>query len=139
MATQTTVLLIDDLDGSTADETMTLGLDGTLYEVDLSTKNANKIRTLLSTYVDHARRVRPERKRRPVVAVRPTRQPEPEPDPDATAPKRRRVGTPKGRTEQLKAIREWGRRKGFAVNDRGRPSPALLAAYDAHAGRPGRT
>ena len=34
------IVLEDDLDGSTADETVSFGLDGASYEIDLSKKNA---------------------------------------------------------------------------------------------------
>jgi Lsr2 len=54
---RTLVELIDDLDGGTADETVTLGLDGKLFELDLSERNAKKLRTLLEPYVAGGRRV----------------------------------------------------------------------------------
>ncbi len=40
MAQQKSVTLIDDLDGGKAAETITFGLDGASYEIDLSKKNA---------------------------------------------------------------------------------------------------
>ena len=39
MAQQTTVTLTDDLDGGKAAETVTFGLDGRIYEIDLSRKD----------------------------------------------------------------------------------------------------
>jgi nucleoid-associated protein Lsr2 len=54
---RTRLELIDDLDGGQADETVTLGLDGKLFELDLSKRNAKKLRTLLQPYVSHGRRV----------------------------------------------------------------------------------
>jgi len=56
MATQTNVLLIDDLDGSAAEHTITFGLDGQAYEIDLSAPNADQRRGTLGRYVEHARR-----------------------------------------------------------------------------------
>lgn len=45
MAKKVTVTLVDDFDGSgAADETVEFGLDGVTYEIDLSTKNATKLR-----------------------------------------------------------------------------------------------
>ena len=44
MAQQVNVVLVDDLDGSEAGETVVFGLDGTTYEIDLSEKNAKKLR-----------------------------------------------------------------------------------------------
>ena len=51
MAQRVQVVLEDDLDGGKADETVTFGLDGTTYEIDLSKKNAAKLRDALSGYV----------------------------------------------------------------------------------------
>ena len=51
MAQRTHVQLIDDLDGSTADETVSFGLDGTAYEIDLSSSNATLLRKSLADYV----------------------------------------------------------------------------------------
>ena len=48
--------LIDDLDGGDAAETVTFGLDGTTYEIDLSKKHAAAFRTSLARYVNSARR-----------------------------------------------------------------------------------
>ncbi|MBN9376412.1 MAG: Lsr2 family protein, partial [Cellulomonas sp.] len=42
MAQKVQVLLVDDLDGGTADETVTFALDGISYEIDLTTENAAK-------------------------------------------------------------------------------------------------
>lgn len=53
MATQTFVTLIDDLDGSEAEEAFVFGLDGATYEIDL---NAKKIRHSVAKFVDNARR-----------------------------------------------------------------------------------
>ena len=40
MAQKVQVVLIDDLDGGDATETVTFGLDGATYEIDLSEQNA---------------------------------------------------------------------------------------------------
>src|SRR3954466_14011530 len=57
MAQRVQVVLEDDLDGGKADETVLFGLDGTTYEIDLSKKNAAKLRDALGGYVGSARRV----------------------------------------------------------------------------------
>jgi ribosome assembly protein YihI (activator of Der GTPase) len=44
MATQTTVMLVDDLDGSEADEQVKFMVDGRSYEIDLSSRNSKKLR-----------------------------------------------------------------------------------------------
>ena len=58
MATQTMTKLVDDLDGSTAERTVTFGWDGHTFEIDLSKKNIAALDTALKPYVSAARRVR---------------------------------------------------------------------------------
>src|SRR4029079_4615024 len=58
MAKKVTVTLVDDFDGEgSADETVEFGLDGVSYEIDLSSKNASKLRADLKQWVDAGRRV----------------------------------------------------------------------------------
>ena len=53
MAKKVTVTLVDDFDGAgAADETVEFGLDGVTYEIDLSSKNAAKLRNDLKQWVD---------------------------------------------------------------------------------------
>lgn len=56
MAQKVFVSLVDDIDGSEADETVEFGLDGVNYEIDLSAENAEELRDALAQYVEHARR-----------------------------------------------------------------------------------
>lgn len=56
MAQKVQVLLVDDLDGGEADETVTFALDGKTYEIDLTTANADKLRGLLDPYLKGGRR-----------------------------------------------------------------------------------
>ena len=56
MAQKITVTLEDDLDGGPAVETMSFGLDGSEYEIDLSKKNADHLRKTLAPFIDHGRR-----------------------------------------------------------------------------------
>src|SRR6202162_2467517 len=66
MAQKVQVLLVDDLDGGEATETVSFGLDGSSFEIDLSSANADKIRKELALYIEHARKVSaPTRRRRP--------------------------------------------------------------------------
>lgn len=55
MAQKVQILLEDDIDGTAADETITFGLDGKSYEIDLNDKNATKMRTALQKYVNAGR------------------------------------------------------------------------------------
>ena len=56
MAQKVQVLLVDDIDGGTADETVTFALDGVTYEIDLTAANASELRGAVANWVGHARR-----------------------------------------------------------------------------------
>jgi hypothetical protein len=106
MAQKVQVLLVDDLDGSTADETVTFGLDGVTYEIDLSSGNAGQLRNELEQYVEHARKAA------------------------STSARRRRTRTGAGR-EQSARIREWAKQNGEKISERGRIPADILAKYEA--------
>jgi hypothetical protein len=110
VAQKVTVQLVDDLDGSVAEETVEFGLDGVSYQIDLSTVNAEKIRGTLADFVRHARRTGAARSKR--VA--------------GTAIKARSAAVDR---EQNQAIREWARKRGLKVSERGRISAEVLEAY----------
>ena len=57
MAQKVQVLLVDDIDGGTADETVTFGLDGVTYEIDLTSAHASELRDAFAQWVGHARKV----------------------------------------------------------------------------------
>lgn len=105
MAQRVHVVLEDDLDGGSANETVMFALDGANYEIDLSTKNAAKLRDALAKYVGAGRRA-PARGRR--------------------APTRGRAGA-----SNASAVREWARANGYQVSDRGRVPADVKAAYEA--------
>jgi nucleoid-associated protein Lsr2 len=115
MAQKVTVSLVDDLDGSEAEETVEFGLDGASYQIDLSEDNAERLRDALAEYVDHARRSG-GRKR---AATRPPAGRTPRP---ATADR-----------EQNQAIRAWARKQGMKVSDRGRIPSEVIDAYNSQA------
>ena len=100
MAKKTITKLVDDIDGGEAHETVRFGLDGYHYEIDLSTKNANKLRSALASYVEKGSRI-PAR-----MGVR-----------GGSAGRR---GSAVAEREQNQAIRAWAQRKGIAVASRGR-------------------
>ena len=106
MAQRVEVVLIDDVDGGHADETVSFALDGVSYEIDLSDKNAKKMRDALASWTGHARRSGGARGRRRSSG--------------ATAQKRTDLGS----------VREWARANGYQVSDRGRISAEIQAAYD---------
>ena len=66
MAQKVSIILVDDIDGGEADETVAFALDGSGYEIDLSSATAAKLREALAPYIG---RTRPHR--RPLFA--PTR------------------------------------------------------------------
>jgi hypothetical protein len=109
MAQKHIVQLVDDLSGAEADETVTFALDGARYEIDLSAENAAKLRDVLGTYIDNARR-----------PTRTTSRP-------VGAPRR---GTRADR-EQTAAIRRWARNNGHEIGDKGRIPVHIVEAYHA--------
>lgn len=110
MAQKVQVILVDDLDGGEAEETVSFALDGVSYEIDLSAGNAAQLRDSLGGWIGHARRVG-----------------------GRAAGGRRAASSPRGRSgsRDLTAVRSWARDNGFQVSDRGRVSSEVLTAYDA--------
>ena len=104
-------LFIDDLDGSEADSTVRFGLDGTDYEIDLSTEHAQALRDALERYVTAARRAGGAR--------RPTR--------SGTKAPAAGLNT----TE----VREWAKAQGIEIKDRGRVPADVVARFKAAAGQ----
>lgn len=103
------IVLIDDIDGSDADETVTFALDGVSYEIDLTSKHAAELRDALATWIGHGRKTTT----RVGGGARSTA---------------RRAGADRA---QLAKVREWARENGHTVSDRGRIPGAVLAAYEA--------
>lgn len=99
MARKTQVILTDDIDGSDANTTITFGLDGVDYEIDLNDGNAQEFRTALEKWTPLARR---------------------------TGGRARR-GT--GRSSDAKKIREWAAANGYEVSERGRIPADVREAY----------
>lgn len=112
----TVTKLVDDIDGTDAEETVAFSLDGVTFEIDLSSANAGKLREALALYVAHARRTggRLRSGRKTVShAVRST-------SPTPAVPATR---------EENRAAREWGMANGMSVSGRGRIPNAVLLAY----------
>jgi Lsr2 len=106
MAQRVQYMLVDDLDGTEAVETVSFSLDGVSYEIDLTAANAKKLRNDLAAWVGHARR-------------------------SGGRKSSRKAGASGGqRRGDLSAVREWARKNGHQVSDRGRISAGILAAYD---------
>ncbi|KAA5837350.1 Lsr2 family protein [Saccharopolyspora hirsuta] len=60
MAERIQVELVDDIDGSPANHTVTFALDGVTYEIDLNDEHAQDLRAILTRYVEAARKPKPE-------------------------------------------------------------------------------
>lgn len=108
MAQKVSILLVDDLDGSEATETVSFGLDGVQYEIDLNDGNADDLRAALQPFAAAGRRVGGKRK----ASAR---------APRATASKEDRP--------KLTLVREWARENGHEVSDRGRIPERVMEAY----------
>ena len=108
MAQKVNITLVDDIDGSEADETLTFGLDGTTYEIDLSDSNAAALREALSGYVGHARKVSGSGRRG-----------------------RKGSSSSSASASNSKDVREWARSQGMEVSERGRISADIQQAYDS--------
>ena len=105
MAQKVTITLVDDLDGSEGAETVSFGLDGTSYEIDLSEKNAAKLREALAGYVGHARKAGRAKTGRSKAAA-------------SSGPSARE-------------LRDWARSNGYEVSDRGRVPEEVRQAFEA--------
>ena len=56
MAQKVNIILVDDLDGGSADENVKFGLDGVNYEIDLSAAKAAELRSSLERFITAARK-----------------------------------------------------------------------------------
>ncbi len=107
MAQKVQVVLVDDIDGGAADETITFSLDGVTYEIDLSSAHANELRDAMARWVGAGRRV------------------------GGRAQRAARRGSASSRSRSTSTqIRDWGRENGYTVNERGRISAELREAYE---------
>lgn len=104
MAQKVNIILVDDIDGSDAVETVSFGLDGTTYEIDLNKKNAAGLRDALGPYVGHARKV--------------------------SGTRGRRSSTKTSIGPAAREVRDWARSNGFSVPDRGRIPADVREAFD---------
>lgn len=105
MATRTTVLHEDDLDGGPAQETLRFSLGGTEYEIDLNASNAAAFREQLAPFAAHARKAGYDRRAQPA----------------RTSSSR----------ERGSAIRAWAKGQGITVGDRGRIPASVIERYEA--------
>ena len=103
MATKVLRTLQDDIDGSDATQTIHFALDGVEYEIDVSDRNANRLRNSLSDFIAHGRKVGGRRGRKPESSAQ--------------------VDT--------KAVRKWAEANGIEVSSRGRIPAGVVERYKA--------
>ncbi|HEV7949829.1 MAG: hypothetical protein QOF52_2703 [Propionibacteriaceae bacterium] len=102
MAQRVQIILEDDYDGGTADETVVFGLDGAEYEIDLSADNAGALRDALAPWVANARKIGGRRRRGGKTSVGST----------------------------TSDIRAWAHENGYEVSSRGRVSAEVREAFE---------
>lgn len=105
MAQRVQVQLIDDMTGEEAQETVTFGLDGVAYEIDLTTEHANEMREILGMYVEKARKSKGARSASRSVA--------------------------QSNRQDSQRIRAWAQENGYEVSQRGRINREIIDAYHA--------
>ncbi|NYG53809.1 histone-like nucleoid-structuring protein Lsr2 [Nocardioides perillae] len=119
MAQKVHIQLVDDLDGTEATETVSFGLDGTSYEIDLNDEHAAQLRDALAPYVGHARKAGGRRSG------------------GGGGGRRSSAGSSSSSSSggnggpSAKEIRDWARENGWEVPDRGRVAAEVREAYDA--------
>jgi hypothetical protein len=106
MAQQIQTLFIDDIDGGPAEGTVLFSLDGTDYEIDLSAAHSQELHTALAGYVTHARKAGRSAQR---------------------GPRGRRGGS----APETRKVREWARRQGIDIKERGRVPAEVIEKYRA--------
>ena len=111
MAQRIVVQYVDDLDGTPLSDgaggTVSFGLDGTSYEVDLSNANAERLRSALAEFVAVSRKV------------------------GGRTGSRRSSGARSSSSVNAAAVREWARAQGIQVSERGRVSADVIESYNA--------
>lgn len=113
MAQKVQVMLVDDLDGGEAEETVTFALDGKVYEIDLSGPNAQNLRNTLEPWRARARRAGTNNLRaKGVTSSRYSR-------PQLT------------KVDDDSKVRDWARRHSLPINERGRVPSQIREAYEA--------
>lgn len=105
MAQKVQVTLVDDIDGSPAQETVTFALDGVTYEIDVNEDHAKALRESFAEWIGHARRAGGRR----------------------TSGRRGSTSAPG--TSDAARIREWARAHGYSVSERGRIPAEIREAY----------
>ena len=108
MAQRTIVELTDDMTGEPADESITFAIEGKSYAIDLSSKNADKLRKALAPYISAGRK-----------------------DVAGGGRPGKATRTSGSTGHDPAAVRAWAASNGYQVSSRGRVSRELVDAYQA--------
>lgn len=104
---------VDDIDGSPAERTFSFAVDGVFYEIDLSTQNIAEFTSAVGGFLESARKVKGGSQ-------------------SSRGPRSRGAGAGGARQsrEQIRAVREWARRHGYSISERGRIPASVQQAFD---------
>lgn len=100
------MIVTDDIDGSKDAETITFGLDGTTYEIDLSATNRARLADAYAPFIASARR-------------------------ESSSPAAHAATRTAGMRAERAAVRAWAKEEGLDVSDRGRLSASIIRQYEA--------
>lgn len=108
MAQKIITIYTDDLTGQESEDvqTVSFGLDGRSYEIDLNADNHDKLAGVLNPFIAAGRRVRKDKA-------------------TSTGSKKPAPGGP-----DTAKIRVWAKEQGYEVNDRGRVPASIREAYE---------
>jgi hypothetical protein len=106
MSRSVSVVVTDDIDGSENAESVSFGLDGVAYEVDLGRKNRVRLEKALAPFIEAGRRV-------------------------PASSSRRGASRAGGASVDRTAVRTWARTAGLKVSERGRISADVMRQYEA--------
>lgn len=121
MAQRVEILLVDDVDGSEATQTVRFGLDGMEFEIDLNDAHADEMRSAIDKFVNAGRRKGGTRRAagRPKASAGKTVVASPRPSKTTQVP------------ASLEAVRAWARANGHNISDRGRIARSVMEAFEA--------
>jgi len=106
MARTVSVVITDDIDGSPDAQTVSFGVDGVTYEIDLAPANKAKLSAAFAPFIAAGRRA-------------------------SRGGRRRGPGRPAAERVDRAAVRSWAREAGLAVSERGRISAEVMRQYEA--------
>lgn len=104
------VTLVDDITGDEDAQTRVFSVDGEVYEIDLVDSTHAELRKALAGFIESARLVKGKAAKKVAPKV------------SAKLP---------AKTDQNTTIREWARKKGMDVSNRGRIAADVVEAFEA--------